>query len=167
MLIGVEGPDFDGLVRRQTQFAFRVAWAVLRNPEDAEDVVQEMFLKLYRNGSWKRMDDERAFLARCAWRMAVDRLKLRRREISLPAAEPWVASQEETLLAGDWESAVHRMIDSLPEDLRQPLALSGIHGLNSRQIGEAMGISEGTVRTRIMRARELLKEKLCRISTKR
>jgi RNA polymerase sigma-70 factor (ECF subfamily) len=51
-------------------------------------------------------------------------------------------------------------MDALPEELRQPLALSGIDELSSAEIAAAMGIPEGTVRTRIMRARQILKEKL-------
>ena len=46
------------------------------------------------------------------------------------------------------------------EDLRQPLALSAVDELTSREIAEVMGINEGTVRTRIMRARQILKQKL-------
>src|SRR6266536_854062 len=64
---------FAALVARQSRFVFRVAYAVLRNSHDAEDVVQETFLKLYRSGRWQNVQDERAFLARTAWRMAVDR----------------------------------------------------------------------------------------------
>src|SRR5712692_2719446 len=64
---------FAALVRRRSRFVFRVAYAILRNAHDAEDVVQETFLKLYRARRWESMVDERAFLARTAWRLAVDR----------------------------------------------------------------------------------------------
>ena len=52
------------------------------------------------------------------------------------------------------------LIDGLPEELRQPLTLSTIQELTSSQIAVVMNIPEGTVRTRIMRARQLLREKL-------
>src|SRR3954466_7245093 len=68
---------FTALVMRQSRFVFGVAYSILRNPHDAEDVVQEVFLKLYRGGAWRNIVDERAFLARAAWRMAVDRLPKR------------------------------------------------------------------------------------------
>src|SRR3982750_1180116 len=68
---------FAALVMRQSRFVFGVAYSILRNPHDAEDVVQEVFLKLYRGGAWRNIVDERAFLARAAWRMAVDRLPKR------------------------------------------------------------------------------------------
>jgi RNA polymerase sigma-70 factor (ECF subfamily) len=52
------------------------------------------------------------------------------------------------------------MIDALPEELRQPLVLSSIEEMTSAQIAAALGVPEGTVRTRIHRARALLKQKL-------
>src|ERR1700729_691911 len=65
---------FAALVERQSRFVYRVAYAVVRNPHDSEDVAQETFLKLYRTGAWEGMRDEKAFLARTAWRIAVDKL---------------------------------------------------------------------------------------------
>src|SRR4051812_45008075 len=61
---------FAALVARQSRFVFRVAYAVLRNSHDAEDVVQEVFLKLYRSFHGHSINDERAYLCRIAWRMA-------------------------------------------------------------------------------------------------
>jgi RNA polymerase sigma-70 factor (ECF subfamily) len=55
---------------------------------------------------------------------------------------------------------VHRLIDALPEELRQPLALSTVEELTSPEVARILGIPEGTVRTRLMRAREILKQKL-------
>lgn len=155
---------FAALVERQSRFVFRVAYSVLRNTADAEDAVQETFLKLYRTGAWERMDDEKAFLARAAWRMAVDRLP--RRDVGEDSASaldelPTMGqSPEQAAVGRDSTAMLHRMIDSLPEDLRQPLALSALQELNSREITAVMGINEGTVRTRLMRAREMLKAKL-------
>jgi RNA polymerase sigma-70 factor (ECF subfamily) len=65
---------FAAPVNRQARFVFRVSYAVLRNSHDAEDVVQEVFLKLYRSRAWDKIEDERAYLSRVAWRMAVDHL---------------------------------------------------------------------------------------------
>jgi len=72
---------------------------------------------------------------------------------------------EEMVAAGDWEAAVHRLIDSLPEDLRQVVALSV--EMNSREIAGAIGIAEGTVRTRLMRARTMLREKMAAMEERR
>jgi RNA polymerase sigma-70 factor (ECF subfamily) len=151
---------FADLVARQSRFVFRVAYALLRNVHDAEDVVQETFLKLYRGGAWETIENERAFLARVAWRMAVDRLRKVRHEPLDPEIAVGGASPEDAAVATDWNAAVHRLVDALPIELRQPLALSTVDELSSREIAEVMGIAEGTVRTRIMRARQILKQKL-------
>ena len=161
--------EFTALVERQARFVFRVAYAVLQNAHDAEDAVQETFLKLYRNKGWHAMDDERAFLARVAWRVAVD-LRARRRpqgksvdeggggeDTQLSAGDP---SPEQAVIEQDRHTRVHALIDALPADLRLPLVLSSFDELNSRQIGELLSLPEGTVRTRLMRARQLLREKL-------
>ena len=151
---------FAELVNRQARFVFRVAYAVLRNGQDAEDVVQETFLKLYRTDAWERMQTERGFLARTAWRIAVDRWP---RTAAEAPSEDLVSpnrTPEESAIAEDWHSIIHRLIDALPEHLRQPLALSTVDEMSSREIADVMGIPEGTVRTRLMRARRILKQQV-------
>ncbi len=148
--------NFAALVARQSRFVFRVAYSVLRNAQDAEDVVQDTFFKLHRSGAWQQMLDERAFLARAAWRLAVDR-------IAKPRPVPQMASvqsHEQRVIDSDLQATVHRLIDALPEELRQPLVLSAINELTSREVATVLGIPEGTVRTRLMRARQILREKL-------
>ncbi|MGI8771423.1 MAG: RNA polymerase sigma factor [Acidobacteriaceae bacterium] len=158
-----EEATFQSLVQRQTRFVFRVAYALLRNAYDADDVVQETFLRIYRKRLWLNMKDERAFLARVAWRIARDRQRRPRMEVNgaelndIPARS---ANPEDALISGDTTSAVHRLIDSLPDELRQPLVLSTLEEMTSAQIAAVLGIPEGTVRTRILRARQILKPKL-------
>jgi RNA polymerase sigma-70 factor, ECF subfamily len=152
---------FAALVERQSRFVYRVVYAVVRNPHDSEDVAQETFLKLYRTGAWEGMRDEKAFLARTAWRIAVDKLpKTRNQSLSPDLQSRDSQSPEDAVVSADWSAAVHRLVDALPEELRQPLALAAVEELNSREIAQVMGIAEGTVRTRIMRARQILKQKL-------
>ena len=165
-----EEAEFAGLVERQWRFAYRVAWAVLRNSHDAEDATQEAFLKIFRTRAWREMRDEKAYVARVAWRAAVDRVRedLPSRRAPLRDQDSGGAvienvadsglSPEEIAAAANWEATLHRLIDSLPEELRQVLALSV--EMNSREIAAAMGIAEGTVRTRLMRARGMLREKM-------
>jgi len=154
---------FASLVERQSRFVFRVAYAIVRNAGDSEDVVQETFLKLYRTGGWERMEDERAFLARTAWRIAIDHRSRNRRETlreSIGEEDLASDSPEQSAITANRNAAVHRLIDALPEELRQPLALSTVDEMSSREIGEVLGLPEGTVRTRLMRARQILKQKL-------
>src|SRR5271167_5053129 len=68
---------FEEMVARQARFMFQVALGLLRNRQDAEDAVQEAFLKLYRTDGWLRMESEKGFLARTVWRVALDHLPRR------------------------------------------------------------------------------------------
>ena len=143
---------FSAFVNRQSRFAFRVAYSVLRNTADAEDVGQEAFLKMYRAGTWRRAEDERAFLARSVWRLAIDRAKAARRRL------PETASTEQTNDDG-LRSTLHRLIESLPDELRHPIVLSTVDEMTSAQIATVLNIPEGTVRSRQSRARAILKTK--------
>ena len=149
---------FAALVERQSRFVFRVAFSVLRNAHDAEDVAQETFLKLYRTAAWQKIADERAFLARAAWRLAVSSLS--QKKIASEFERAPQETPEEELIRLDRDAMVQRLVEALPEELRLPLALSTVEGLRSHEIAAVMGIPDGTVRTRITRARKILKERL-------
>lgn len=168
---GSADAEFTAMVLRQSRFVFRVAYSVLLNPHDAEDAAQETFLKLFRHGGWQHARNERAFLARVAWRTAVDRRRASTGPTAgsiipvldvEPAFNPASPSldPEHALAAANEHALVHAMIDTLPEELRVPLALSAFEDLNSREIGRILSIPEGTVRTRLQRAREVLRRKL-------
>jgi RNA polymerase sigma-70 factor, ECF subfamily len=153
---------FTRLATEHARFLYRVARSVLRHSEDAEDCVQEALLKLYRGDRWSQMANERAFLASVVWRLALDRRSARR-----PVAEEEAALQladsrptpESATAENDERELLRELITELPEDLRDPLRLSALEELNSREIGELMGVPEGTVRTRLMRARAELQER--------
>jgi RNA polymerase sigma-70 factor, ECF subfamily len=153
--------EFAALVERQARRMFRVAYSLLRNVADAEDAVQEAFLKLYRGEAWRRMEDERAFLARTVWRVALDRVA--RSSGMEDVAEMEIAasgkSPEDWIASGDERELLRRMIDGLPEDLRRPLVLSAIEEMTSGEVAVLMGIPEGTVRTRVMRAKGELRKR--------
>jgi len=124
-------------------------------------VVQEVFLKLHRTGAWQGMENERGFLARTAWRVALDKLpKTRSEQLDPEAAQHGGANPEQSAVAADWVAAVQRLVDALPPELREPLALSSVEEMSSAEIAATMGIPEGTVRTRILRARQILRQKL-------
>jgi RNA polymerase sigma-70 factor (ECF subfamily) len=154
--------EFSGIVERQARVMFRVAYGLLRNVQDAEDAVQEVFLKLYRGDAGRRMEDEKAFLARTVWRVALHRA---------PKFADWMDDVAGMELASDGQSPesdvanederilLRRLIDGLPEELRQALVLSAVDEMTSREVAAVMGIPEGTVRTRLMRARAELKKR--------
>ena len=153
---------FDRTVHHHARLLYRVAFSVLRNPADAEDAVAEALLKLLRSGAWEGVSNEKAFLTRTVWRSALDRLasrppgnKVDPDEFALYDDQP---SPERRTVTAEQSRLLNRWIDALPLDLREPLLLSAVEELNSREIGEAMHLPEGTVRTRLMRARALLRE---------
>lgn len=156
---------FEEMVARQARFMFQVAMGVLRNKQDAEDAVQEAFLKLYRGEAWLRMENEKGFLARTVWRVALDQLPLAAERttdvagMQLAATGEAGASPEQNAVDEDERAVLRRLIDGLPEELRQPLVLSSVEEMTSREVAEAMGIPEGTVRTRVMRARTELRRR--------
>jgi RNA polymerase sigma-70 factor (ECF subfamily) len=156
---------FAEMAERQARFMFRVAHGLLRSVEDAEDAVQEALLKLYRTDGWLRMEDEKASLARTVWRVGLDVVARRPKStegLEDGAGREFAASgesAEESLVGRGERELLRRLIDVLPEDLRQPLVLSAIEEMTSREVAVAIGIPEGTVRTRVMRARAELKRR--------
>ncbi len=159
-----ETTELEAVVRLHARFVFKVAYGVLRNSHDADDVAQEVFLRVHRDGT-QGVRDLQAWLATVAFRLAIDR---RRRpeavdiaEIDVPAND---INAEQSAIERQSLERVHRLIASLPDDLRYPLVLSAMEELNSRQIATMLGIPESSVRGRIMRARQLLKDKLAAMS---
>ena len=152
--------DLESSVRQYARLVFKVAYGVLRNSHDAEDVVQETFLRAHRDGM-RSIRDTQAWLATVAFRLAIDRKRkpepLDIGDVELPSSGP---DAEHTAIRRQQVNRVHRLIAALPGDLRHPLVLSALEELNSRQIGEVLGIPESSVRGRILRARQILKEKL-------
>jgi RNA polymerase sigma-70 factor (ECF subfamily) len=158
--------DLESVVHEHARFVFKVAYSILRNVEDAEDAVQETFLRAHRSRDLPNIREMKSWLARIAWRVAVNRIHQRPKadRVELTQAGFQARSQEanaEQLLARQEEAALlHRLISTLPEELRHPLVLSTVEELSSVEIGKMLGIPEASVRTRLFRARQMLKEKL-------
>ena len=155
--------EFEERLRDSGTLAFRVAYSVLRNPEDAEDVAQETFAKAYR-GFRQLRDRERfrAWLVRATWRMALDwrRGSTRRVQREQVALEPGTVSTEDVAVENERAAHLWSAIDSLPEKLRLAIVLSSIEGHDTREVASLLGIPEGTVRSRLFLARKALAEKL-------
>jgi RNA polymerase sigma-70 factor (ECF subfamily) len=157
----------EALVREHARLVFRIAYSILRNHSDAEDAAQEAFIRVLRNKS-KLADvrEHKLWLAKIAWNAALDHKKsLARRRIAdddvsfneLPAVGP---RADEAMASAQMKALLQKLIATLPADLRETLALSTVQELNSNQIAAVLGIPEGSVRTRLMRARTLLKQKM-------
>ena len=160
----------EALVREHSRLVYRIAYAVLRRHHDAEDATQETFMRVLRYSSkLPEVQDPKTWLARIAWRVAVDRCKQRgwTREIPLDDPEkPFVevASSETaadaTLHGAQLSAVLEKLIAALPAKLREPLILSTIEEMSPHEVAATLGINEAAVRSRVFRARQLLREKL-------
>jgi RNA polymerase sigma-70 factor (ECF subfamily) len=163
------------LVAQHTTMLFRIAYSILRNHHDAEDAVQECFLRVLKYGkNLAEVRNTKTWLARIAWTVALDKRKPRgaapRNLLSLDDEQSGQKLLEQLQTSGLAPDAqlvreqsrrlLEQLIPTLPEDLRHPLELSTVQELNSTEIGEVLNIPENSVRTRLMRARQMLKEKL-------
>jgi RNA polymerase sigma factor (sigma-70 family) len=163
-------PQIEQLVREHSRLVYRIAYAALRRHQDAEDATQETFLRVLRySAKLDGVEDAKTWLARIAWRVAVERSRRRERknEIALESPErPFaeVASAEagadEKLQGADVEAALEKLIAALPAKLREPLILSAIEEMSPREVAATLGINQAAVRSRVFRARKILKEKL-------
>ena len=160
----------ENLVRQHSRLVYRIAYAVLRSHHDAEDATQETFVRVLRySQKLARVENHKTWLARIAWRVAVDRNRQqgRKREIPLDDPEkplPEVASSDaradDALHGAHVSDVLERMIAALPEKLRQPLILSTIEEMPPREVAATLGINEAAVRSRVFRARQILRERL-------
>jgi RNA polymerase sigma-70 factor (ECF subfamily) len=165
-IVGVDSElarEFEVRLIESSRLAFRVAYSVLRNREDAEDVAQEAFAKAYRSFRQLRDRDRfRAWLARMTWRLAIDRCRAsnRRQRVELNAHDNDGATTAETVIARDRADQLWRAIDRLPEKLRMVIVLASIEGHEVHEVASLLGIPVGTVKSRLFIARQRLKEQL-------
>jgi RNA polymerase sigma-70 factor (ECF subfamily) len=159
--------EFEATVREQARLVYKVAYSVLRNHHDAEDVAQETFLRFLRQRKrWAEIRDRRAWLATVAWRVALDRKRMPA-EVTLEDAAEVVsrlraagAPVDEIASSREMMSLLERLVASLPRDLREAMILSTTEELSSAEISQVLGIPEGSVRSRLLRGRDILRQKL-------
>ena len=165
--------EFEERLAECGPLAYRVARGVLRNTADAEDVAQEALLRAY--SKFERLRDRnrfRAWLVRIAFRLALDRLRSgKRRELrdtlwSQPVRQPLGATAEDLAVSNEFQAHLENALAELPEKLRLVLLLAAMEGHTIDEIGSMLGISTGTVKSRIFYARRQLAEKLqCHANT--
>ena len=152
------------LVSQYAGTLYRVAYSVLRNASDAEDAVQEAFVRVLRHReTLHEVRDQRVWLIRIVWNVVLDRkrrMKTRPEtddvaELArvLPAAG---LSADELVAAAQHHAHVLACVEQLPAKERQVLMLSAFEELTSVEIASVLGISESSVRSRLFRARNLM-----------
>jgi RNA polymerase sigma-70 factor (ECF subfamily) len=164
------GDGLEALVREHASFVYGIAYAVLRNRAEAEDAAQETFLRVVRHRKHiPEVRDQRAWLARITWRVAVGRRRPTP-EISLEEAAQVIrglrdagAGAEEIARNRQMLALLEQLIASLPRKLREVLVLSTVEEMSSAEVAAGLGIPEASVRTRLRRARELLRGKLAAV----
>jgi len=157
-----EYADFERRVRENQRMVYQIAHAVLRNPEDAEDVAQETFARAHEKRAALRDPARfRAWVAQISRRFALNRLRAnirtrRREEASTPNAELHAVDIAGIAEERVFVQRVRSAIEQLPEKLREVMLLSAIQDLDHAAIAQMLGIPEGTVRSRLHLARKQL-----------
>lgn len=158
---------FEELVITYQHRVFGVALRMLGNRAEAEEVAQEVFLRVHRAVAKFRGDAKLStWLYAIASRLCLNRLGAGERRLArhgdemltrLANPEPHAAAELER---GEIEGALHRAIAELPEDRRIVVVLRDLEGLSYEEIAAALELELGTVRSRLHRARMDLKDKL-------
>lgn len=150
------------LVRRYREAEYRAAYAVLGNHEQAEDVVQEAFIRAYR--AIGRFDSSYSFAAwikRITVNCAISALHKRHRALPLDAAEVTSHADpaQHTAISG-LHNSVHQALDMLSPQQRAAITLFALEDMDLASTAEAMGCAVGTVKTHLHRARQKLRQAL-------
>lgn len=167
--------EFARLVETYSGVIYRLAIKMLNNPQDAEDILQETFIKAYQHISGF---DGRSSLSTWLYRIATNEalMFLRKRKlITFSIDEPlenseeeqepiqivdWCCLPEEELMSTEARVYMDQAIQELPHSLRVVFLLRDIEGLSTAETGEVLNLSETAVKTRLSRARMRLRELL-------
>jgi RNA polymerase sigma-70 factor (ECF subfamily) len=160
----------EALVDQYATTLFRVAFSVLRNQSDAEDAVQEAFLRVLRHReTLGEIRDHRVWLIRIVWNIVLDRKRRAKTRPETDDVEELARvlpanglSAEARAAAAQHHARVLACVDRLPAKERQVLILSAFEELSSVEIAAVLGITESSVRSRLFRARNLMAELLQR-----
>jgi RNA polymerase sigma-70 factor (ECF subfamily) len=151
-------------MRESYRLVYQVAYSVLGNPADAEEVTQDAFLAAYEKiGALRDREKFRPWVARTAWRLAANRRRGTVR--AMGRDNTWIANQpaqedpETQAVEREFEARLRAQVDLLPEKLRAVVLLIGVDEMDVRTVAGILEIPEGTVRSRLHLARrQLLRE---------
>lgn len=166
---GDEGA-FEKLVIENERLIYNVALKITGNPDDAEDVAQEAFIKAYRNlGSFRGESRFSGWLYRLCYNAAMDHIRKNRdpnlrsltnddgSDAELDVADP-APTPEESMDRKETQRIVREAVAMLDDDKREILIMREFSGMSYTAIADSLGIEEGTVKSRISRARASLAE---------
>ena len=155
---------FGARVAENQRRVFHIAYGILGNWADAEEVSQEVFLQAYRKfSSLREAEKFRAWVNRIAFRLALNRQRGMRRRLGRD--DTWHGAGAGDTVDGAKDAEQRVLVDrlrsemeSLPEKLRRVLQLSIVEEMDATDVGQVLGIPAGTVRSRLHAARKLLLE---------
>jgi RNA polymerase sigma-70 factor, ECF subfamily len=158
-------PTWEEVARAHGRFLYSVAYRLCGNHADAQDLVQEVLVRVQRGLGTYQPGNLEGWLSKITSNAFLDELRRRRRRPAdlLPEADalervaPGSASAEEALAMANLPDHVQRALLDLPGEYRAAVVLSDVVGLSYEEIAEALGIPIGTVRSRIHRGRSRLK----------
>jgi len=156
---------YDALVSHYSKRVLSIAWGIVRNAHDAEDLAQEAFVKAYQSiGRFRSEEPFGPWIFRITTNLALDTLKHRRRvrHEEIRESEP-AARRDSADLAAKTNEITRRIgeaLDELPEMQRVVARLHLVEQFEHREIAAMTGLSEGTVRSHLSHARAKLREKL-------
>lgn len=166
---------FEELVKRYDRNVFRIANHITQNREDAEDVVQDAFLKAYTNlGQFQGQSKFYTWLVRIAVNEALMRLRRRRPERMVSLDEDiktdedsmprevadWSPNPEQQYNQAELKDILGKTIQGLPAGFRTVFVLRDVEGLSTEETAEALDLSVPAVKSRLLRARLQLRERL-------
>ncbi|MGK2930930.1 MAG: sigma-70 family RNA polymerase sigma factor [Acidimicrobiales bacterium] len=170
---GRSAPDRDGRIptweevaRDEGDFIYTVAYRLTGNREDAQDLVQEVLVRVQRGLRTYRPGSLRAWLGRITTNAFLDdaRRRQRRPQVTLPddpdVVLPSAPSASDDAATAALPDHLQALIAELPEDYRVAVVLSDVAGLPYAEIAEELSVPVGTVRSRIHRGRLALRERL-------
>jgi RNA polymerase sigma-70 factor (ECF subfamily) len=168
---------FSELVNRYERKIYRLAKNITQNDEDAEDVLQDAFLKAYTHlDNFKGDSKFYTWIVRIAVNEALMRLRKRKTDRTVPLDEPvelgeetvtreiavWDDNPEQRYSQEEWRRILDEAVDGLKPDFRTVFVLRDIEELSTEETAETLGISVPAVKSRLLRARLALREKLTR-----
>ena len=159
---------FEQLVRMHEGLAVRVAYLVVRDPSEAEDVTQEAFVKAYRSlGRFREEAPFRPWLLRIVRNEALNRVRgtRRREQLALraatdPALGDAAPSPEAVVLSRDEQRRLLALIDALPARYRSVIVHRYLLGLSEHEASKLLGMPVGTIKSRSSRGLERLRRLL-------
>jgi RNA polymerase sigma-70 factor (ECF subfamily) len=163
---------FEELIRLHERRVYRLLYRMMGSKEDAEDLTQETFLSLHRYGHRFRAEARfSTFVYRVAANAALNRRrslgrgrvrveKLKHRQAAGDDLPSSPRNPEDSTLGGELSEHVRTALEMLSPSLRMPVILYDIEGLAYGEIAKVLGIAEGTVKSRIHRARQALRDHL-------